>query len=41
MRLYLHYLKPVFIRSESVVYIVYEALIVMTHSIVIGIGSNT
>ena len=39
--LYLYYLKPVFSGSESVVYIFYEAVIVMTHGILIGIGSNT
>jgi len=41
MRLYLHNLKPVFSRSESIVYIFYEAPIVITHSIFIGLGSNT
>jgi len=41
MRLYLHYLKPVFSRSEPVVYIFCEALIVITHSIFIDNGSNT
>jgi hypothetical protein len=34
MRLYLHYLKPVFSRTESVVYIFYEALSVMALGVI-------
>ena len=40
MRLYLHYLKPVFSRSESIVYIFYEAVIVITHSILLALGAT-